>query len=153
MGDSKLDQHVVSERCFFYVHSFRSPITLRSRKDIRHNFSVYYLMFYLMAESDWLPVLSMLAFLPQLLLLCKMSYSLFRHLELVFFVNTAIFVTFNKVVTSQVKFVDRHWITASKSDLAYTHVPHSIFYRSIFCGIFASCRCWRLTSRFPKPRL
>jgi len=72
-----------------------------SRKDIRHNFSVYYLMFYLMAESDYLPLLSLLAFLPQALLLLKSSFSFFRHLEFVFFVNTAIFVTFNKVVTSQ----------------------------------------------------
>ena len=65
---------------------------------------MYYLMFYLMAESDLLPVLSLLAFLPQALLLLKTSFSFFRHLELVFFVNTAIFVTFNKVVTSQVIF-------------------------------------------------
>jgi len=72
-----------------------------SRKDIRHNFSVYYLMFYLMAESDSLPILSLLAFLPQVLLTFKTSFSFFRHLELVFFLNTAIFVTFNKVVTSQ----------------------------------------------------
>lgn len=71
------------------------------RKDIRHNFSVYYLMFYLLAQSDYLPVLSLFAFLPQSLLLLKTSFSFYRHLELVFFVNTAIFVTFNKVVTSQ----------------------------------------------------
>ena len=63
-------------------------------------------MFYLMAESPWLPILSLLAFLPQLLILCKMSVSLFRNLELVFFVNTAVFVTFNKVVTSQVSWTE-----------------------------------------------
>jgi len=94
----------VSLFCFWlYGHPFLHQTYLYhiSRKDIRHNFSVYYLMFYLMAESPWLPILSLLAFLPQLLILCQMSVSLFRHLELVFFVNTAVFVTFNKVVTSQ----------------------------------------------------
>jgi len=95
---------VVTLICYWiYGQPFLSQTYLYhiSRKDIRHNFSVYYLMFYLMAESDLLPFLSLLAFLPQLVLLCKTSFSFFRHPEFVFFINTAVFVTFNKVVTSQ----------------------------------------------------
>lgn len=73
-----------------------------SRRDIRHNFSLYYYMFYLTVENVYYSrVLSVFAFMPQVLLLLKSSICYHGHLEFVFFLNTAIFVTFNKVVTSQ----------------------------------------------------
>ena len=118
-------------------------------------------MFYLMAESDLLPFLSLLAFLPQLVLLCKTSFSFFRHPEFVFFINTAVFVTFNKVVTSQVGIfrwsVTRYILneesgrrlTASPSilqiQLSFLLSNRPLFHFthpcSTFCGICVYCLC------------
>jgi hypothetical protein len=72
------------------------------RKDHRHNFSPYFLLFYLEAVQSlpaWLPLA---AFLPQLLLLtaiaCKYAR---RDLPFAVFLQTFVFVAFNKVCTSQ----------------------------------------------------
>jgi phosphatidylinositol glycan class M len=78
-----------------------------TRTDIRHNFSVYFYALYLSPGTKILSIISEAAFIPQLLLLLSSSlhYGLFRDPPFCCFVQTFLFVTFNKVVTSQVSHI------------------------------------------------
>lgn len=76
-----------------------------SRTDNRHNFSVYFYWIYLELPkgpgSPGLRILSLVSFLPQAVLLIATSLRLHKNLPLCLFVQTVIFVSFNKVCTGQ----------------------------------------------------
>ena len=72
-----------------------------TRKDHRHNFSMFYYPIYLFYNSGLSGIISYIAFLPQMTLIILSTLFLFHDINLCMLVNTMIFVTFNKVITAQ----------------------------------------------------
>eukprot|EP01135_Chromosphaera_perkinsii_P005263 Nk52_evm13s328 gene=Nk52_evmTU13s328 len=72
------------------------------RKDNRHNFSVYFYLLYLEFESTGMArFVSLACFIPQVVLLVILSVCFYRDIIFCCFTQTAVFVMFNKVCTSQ----------------------------------------------------
>ncbi|XP_011497302.1 PREDICTED: GPI mannosyltransferase 1 [Ceratosolen solmsi marchali] len=73
------------------------------RKDVRHNFSVYFYMLYLSAGEDHSILQKIFTFLPQvcILLALAMRYSSKENLPFALFTQAITMVTFNPVMTSQ----------------------------------------------------
>lgn len=71
-----------------------------TRKDNRHNFSVYFYYIYLDFENVS-AIKSVLCFLPQITLLILTGYKFYKDLPFCCFLQTFWFVVFNKVCTAQ----------------------------------------------------
>ena len=71
------------------------------RKDHRHNFSIYFYMIYELFEDKTSSILAILTFLPQWGLVLIAGVTLYFDLFLVMFIQTTVFVMFNKVITAQ----------------------------------------------------
>jgi hypothetical protein len=71
------------------------------RKDHRHNYSLFSYLMYIVYTTKFGKIFSLLAFLPQGIMVLFCSIFLFNDLNLCLIIVTWIFVTFNKVVTAQ----------------------------------------------------
>ncbi|CAO3694745.1 unnamed protein product [Umbelopsis ramanniana] len=72
-----------------------------TRKDHRHNFSVWFYHIYLTFESGEAHILSLLTFFPQMILVMASGFAFGKDIFFACFIQTFLFVTFNKVCTSQ----------------------------------------------------
>jgi phosphatidylinositol glycan class M len=79
-------------------HTYLYHIT---REDHRHNFSIWFYQLYLGMESTS-KLTALLAFVPQFALIVIIGITLGKDIFFATFVQTFIFVSFNKVITSQV---------------------------------------------------
>jgi len=89
---------------YFYGYEFLDETYLYhlTRKDIKHNFSLYFYLLYLNAHNQGI-FLKLAGFLPQVVLLVATAFLYPSRNDLCFtlFVQTYCFVIFNKVSTSQ----------------------------------------------------
>ncbi|XP_040567561.1 LOW QUALITY PROTEIN: GPI mannosyltransferase 1 [Lepeophtheirus salmonis] len=91
---------------FYYIYGYdfleHSYLYHLSRKDTRHNFSVYFYMLYLTVEEEDIGI-SLLTFIPQVVLLLGLikKFGNWKDLSFCLFCQTFVFVAYNKVVTSQ----------------------------------------------------
>ena len=96
----------LTSNCFFFRYGFdfleHSYLYHVTRKDVKHNFSVYFYMLYLTMDSHFSWIISLLAFLPQLSVVVVFGLKYYKDLAFCCFVQTFAFVAFNKVCTSQV---------------------------------------------------
>jgi len=88
----------------FYGMAFIDEAYLHhvTRRDIRHNFSVYFYMLYLTVDVDDIGI-NLVAFLPQLILWLALSkkFGNISDMPMCVLCQTFVFVVFNKVCTSQ----------------------------------------------------
>lgn len=72
-----------------------------TREDHRHNFSIWFYQMYLGIENTS-PWMGLLAFVPQMSLVAIIGVAFGKDIFFACFVQTYLFVSFNKVITSQV---------------------------------------------------
>lgn len=79
-------------------HTYLYHVT---REDHRHNFSIWFYSLYLGMDhrSPWM---GLLAFVPQLALVIAIGITFGKDVFFACFLQTFLFVTYNKVITSQV---------------------------------------------------
>ena len=85
----------------FLEHTYLYHVT---RRDVKHNFSVYFYMMYLVENSPQAWLLGLLAFVPQLVMVVSLGIRFYEDISFCCFVQTFAFVAFNKVCTSQVRY-------------------------------------------------
>ena len=85
---SRFGRDFLHETYFYHV----------TRRDIRHNFSPYFYMLYLTVDEEDVGI-SMLTFMPQLILIVAIAAKFGNHDDLPFcvFCQTVVFVSYNKV--------------------------------------------------------
>ena len=71
------------------------------RKDHRHNYSIFYYIIYLTYDINFSKYLSLVTFLPQIILILLVTIFLYKDINLCLIILTMIFVHFNKVITAQ----------------------------------------------------
>ena len=71
------------------------------RKDHRHNYSIFYYIIYLTYDINFSKYLSLVTFLPQIILILLVTIFLYKDINLCLIILTIIFVHFNKVITAQ----------------------------------------------------
>ncbi len=79
-----------------YEFLFETYLYHLTRKDNRHNFSVYFYFIYLNFDNIK-PIMSILCMLPQLVLVVVSGAYFYKDLCFALFTQTFLFVTFNKV--------------------------------------------------------
>ncbi|XP_042215083.1 GPI mannosyltransferase 1-like [Homarus americanus] len=92
MGFAMYGEQYIEEAFLYHI----------SRTDTRHNFSIYFYLLYIGADFH-IPGLNVATFGPQIILLLALGYKFSNRVDVPFamFTQTVVFVTFNKVVTSQ----------------------------------------------------
>lgn len=96
---------VISTYLFGYEYINEALIYHVRRKDVRHNFSPYFYILYLSSSvsPELSSIISFSSFLLQMFLIVLTSWHFYlpQTLPLCLFIETFLFVTFNKVCTSQ----------------------------------------------------
>ncbi|XP_006622423.1 GPI mannosyltransferase 1 [Apis dorsata] len=94
---------IINYYFYGYKYIYESFIYHITRKDTKHNFSVYFYMLYLSANYPPSIIEKIFMFLPQLILLLLLSYKYSNKslLPFVMFTQAMIIVTYNPVLTSQ----------------------------------------------------
>jgi phosphatidylinositol glycan class M len=95
---------VLTGLCYYlygYQFLYESLLYHLIRKDNRHNFSVYFYHLYLSFERPESFPAGLAAFLPQFLLILLLSVKYYRDVIFCVFLQTYVFVVFNKVCTAQ----------------------------------------------------
>lgn len=82
-----------------YEFLFETYLYHLVRSDMRHNFSIYFYQMYLTEGANNL--LSRLVFVPQLLIQIAVALRFHQDLTFALFIQTLVFITFNKVITVQ----------------------------------------------------